>query len=565
MRKRFHALAGAAGALACSLAAAAYGVAAPPRYAADAIVSVEADSKIPAAYDESALRALALSNAVLRKAALAPEAAGAIAHAARPHAFSAFLDLISAPSNTTDSLSRAVNLLAGRIEVVPDAARSARIVVRMEEADAAAAAANAVAQAVVSAHNETNAKIDRRFQRVRRQKLRDAETRRDVAREKLAALRELDMTPTGVIASKAASRPDPAAQALGQAQRAAADAQTRRAEAERIYGPRHPEMIRLQSAAKRAAAALHAAQAQSARSQAAHSATAPKQRAEGGPDPRIAEQAAAQTEFDRAETAFERASARLVAPARQARLETPAHPPAARDGPPTTLLIAASAFLGFVMFGATPALAAARGSATDRARPARPLAIVRRGALDPAGRRRVLAAIDIAASPGARRIALHGESPQAIEAGACAIALASLADGWRPLLIAPELAHGPVRARIEIDGDLFVACAQATPSGELLVARPATARRNAAAHSASARRNAAAHAIPTRRSAAAHAINVDIGFDLVLLGDKTPPAEADALVWVGAAPPDRQTVERLSGAGPRNCSGKARPYWLALA
>mgnify|MGYP001356989334 FL=1 len=154
MRARFHRLAGAAGALACGLAAAAWCLAAPPRHAASVVVGLETDATIPATDDEAALRALAQSDTVLRKAALAPDAAASIAREARPGAADSFLALLSLPSAHTDTMSRAADLLAQRIETsAGPTANSVRIIVRMDDDAAATAAASAIAQPVVTAHN----------------------------------------------------------------------------------------------------------------------------------------------------------------------------------------------------------------------------------------------------------------------------------------------------------------------------------------------------------------------------------------------------------------------------
>ena len=201
MRGRFHALAGAAGALACGLAAAVWCAAAPPPFGATAIVSVDAAADIPAAYDVSALRALATSDAVLRQAALDPQAAAAVAREAQPTLPDRLLSLLSARPNQADTLSRATDLLAQRIEVERGAlARSARIHVHMQGAAGAAAVANAVANAIVAAHNNATAKIDRRLDQTRGERLARAEHRRDIARARLAALRANDFAPTGSIA-----------------------------------------------------------------------------------------------------------------------------------------------------------------------------------------------------------------------------------------------------------------------------------------------------------------------------------------------------------------------------
>jgi len=510
VRAPFHGLAGAAGALACGIAAAIWCAAAPPRHAASALVAVEADAAIPSSYDEAALRALASSEAVLRKASLAPLAAAAIARAARPGATDAFLALLSAQIHPTDTMSRAAELLAHRIETEPGPSRnSLRIVVRMDDDVAAAAAANAVAQAIVEGHNEAAARVDRRIDQSRREKFVRAERRRDAARDRLAALRATDPSPTATIALTAKAEPDPAARAYADASRAAAAAEARRAEAARIYGPRHPEMIQIETEARRAAAALQAARTKAA------AAPAPRRQAiaEGGPDPRIQEISAAQDEADLAETAYEKEAARYAAPNREARLIEPAKLIESGARAPASLTVALSALLGFGLFGAAPALGA-RTTRNDRhAMPDRPHAALRRGALDAAGGRRVIGALDIAASEDARRVLVCGESPEAINHCLRALGLAALAQGWRPLVIDASHARGATRRTVAFEGEAYAISTLATRAGELSIARPCPASRS-------------------------HRDDAAIAFDLVIFGVDMPHDRIDVAVWVGVAQPD---------------------------
>ena len=392
MQRRFHALAGAAGALACGLAAAVWCAFAPPPYVAAATVAVEASAEIPAAYDEAALRSLAASDVVLREAALAPAAAAAIAREARPAVPDTLLSMLSAQPGQTDSLSRAADLLARRIAVERGPTpRSARIRVRMQDAAAAKVAADAVAQAVVASHNETAARIDRRLDRARGENLARAERLRDLARTRLAALQASDRVPTATIAFAPAPS-DKAAAALAAAQRALASAQARRAEAARIYGPRHPEMIQIETDARSAEAALSAARAKMA------STPARLPRAEGGPDPRAGEIAAAREEAERAERDYEREARRFATPDRRARVEQAASAPKDRDRPRSISVVAAASLLGFILFGGAAGLRTPLRAPPRRASNRRPDAIVQAGALDPAGAEHVVAALDIAAS-----------------------------------------------------------------------------------------------------------------------------------------------------------------------
>jgi len=528
MRRRFHALAGVAGALACGLAALAWRAAAPPPFVAHAVVGVAAEADSPAASDLAALRALATSDVVLRKAALAPETAAAVARAARPGPAGAFLDLVRAPADGADTLGRAADLLAARVSIEPGAApHSARVVARMEESETAAGVANAVAAAIVAAHNEAAAKIERRLDRPRRERLARAESRRDAARERLASLRAVDPTPTASIAAAARLPTDAAALALTDAQRAALAAEARRAEAARIYGPRHPEMIRLETESRRATATLQAASARMANAKAPRAtvtqASDPPKRApaEGGPDPRGADLADAQDEVDRAEAAYEREAVRFAAPARAARVMEPAQPPARSGQTPAGLAIAAAAVCGFLLFGAAPGIGA---HARRRARTTRdrPDAVMRRGRFDGASARRLVAAMDIAASAGARRICVRGENAGLVREAARALGAAALAEGWLPLTIGADEGERPTgMARFE--GRAFATSATPTRAGELLVAVP-TGRRSGAAPDA------------------------DIAFDLVIFGEETEAARIDVAIWIGAAAPDDPAASAAASA-----------------
>ncbi|MCB1540962.1 MAG: hypothetical protein KDJ25_08980 [Rhodoblastus sp.] len=507
MRGRFHALAGAAGALACGLAAAVWCAAAPPPFGATAIVSVDAAADIPAAYDVSALRALATSDAVLRQAALDPQAAAAVAREAQPTLPDRLLSLLSARPNQADTLSRATDLLAQRIEVERGAlARSARIHVHMQGAAGAAAVANAVANAIVAAHNNATAKIDRRLDQTRGERLARAEHRRDIARARLAALRANDFAPTGSIAPVAKAPPAQAAHALAEAQRAVAAAQSRRAEAARIYGPRHPQMIQIETDARRAAAALQAAHAKLA------AAPNPPRRplAEGGPDPRIGELADAQEETERAQAAYDREAARFAMPNRQAQIAEQASAPSSRERPPNSFVVAASTLLGFALFGAAPGLGA-RNPSTRRTQPRRPRTIMRDGALDAASARRLVDRLDIAASDGARRVFVCGESAGTTREAMRTLAMAALAQGWRPLVIGSAGRQGLARGATVFDRRSYATSGIPTCAGDLLFARPVDGWQSAG--------------------------DADIAFDLVLFGEDTAATHIDVAVWIGAAAP----------------------------
>lgn len=525
MQRRFHALAGAAGALACGLAAALWCAFAPPPYVAAATVSVEASAEIPAAYDEAALRVLASSEMALRRAALAPEAAAAISQEARPTMLDRLLSMFSVQPNAADSLSRAADLLARRIEIEKGpTARSARIRVRMQDPEAARAAAEAVAQAVVASHNETAARIDRRLDRARSESLARAERRRDIARARLAALQNTDQTPTATIVRTQAV-PDNAAEILAAAQRAFAAAQTRRNEAARIYGPRHPEMIQTETDARRAEAALKAARAKMATSPLATR----QPLAEGGPDPRANEIAAAEKEADRAERDYEREAQRFATPDRQARVEQAASAPKGRDRPPSLYIVAASSLLGFILFGGAAGFRPQTNWSPHRAQNMRPHATMRMGALDEAGAANAIAALDIAASDGARRILVDGESARDVRETTLALAVAALAEGWRPLVIENAGRRGAARGVAILEHRAYAVSAVATRDDKLFFARPLVAPRDG--------------------------FDVDTAFDLVLFAEVATVAQVDVCVWAGRAAPADAGIPLASpivwiGSGP---------------
>lgn len=525
MRARFHRLAGAAGALACGLAAAAWCLAAPPRHAASVVVGLETDATIPATDDEAALRALAQSDTVLRKAALAPDAAASIAREARPGAADSFLALLSLPSAHTDTMSRAADLLAQRIETsAGPTANSVRIIVRMDDDAAATAAASAIAQAVVTAHNETAAKVERKLDQTRRERLIRAERRRDAARERLAALRMVDHTPTASIASPVSVEAGAATHALAEASRSAAAAEARRAEAARIYGPRHPEMIRIETEARRTAAALNTAKSRAA--------AAPVPRAHpvaaGGPDPRVEEIANAQEEADSAEAAYARDAERFAAPGREAKIIEPARAIESAARRPITLTVALSSLLGLALFGFAPGLSAQAAGSINRKAPSQPIATLRRSALDTPGARRLIEACDIAASADARRIVVHGDSSYEVRSAMRAIAVAALEQGWRPLVVEPGQAGTAARQKVFIDGAAYAVSDVPTRAGELSCARLHTVRR-------------------------AHGDDVDIAFDLVIAGQEASLARIDVEIWCGSRPP----------RGRSNLAQASKCLWIA--
>ena len=513
MQRRFHVLAGIAGALTCGLAALGWRLVEPPPYAASALIAVEPDAAIAPASDIATLRALAASDAVLRQAALAPEAAASIAREARPEPFESVLGLLSPRANRTDTLTRAADMLAARIGVeAGEEPRSLRVTLRMEESASAAQAANAVALAIVAAHNAATSRLDRRLDRARSDAIARAERRREAARERIAALQAVDATPTASIAGNAPA--DAAAQALAEAERAAVATQARRAEAARIYGPRHPEMIQAETQARRATADL-----QTARMRAAKAPAAPRRpRAEGGPDPRAAELAAAQAEVDRADAEYDRQAAQAAAPNREARIVAAAAPPRSADRASTPLTVAASALLGFLLFGAAPRIGG-RASRTRPRRFDRPHAILRRGALDAASARLVVETLDIAASAHARRILVMGETRRLQQDCAHALAAAAAQQGWRPLLI-DAAAQGDSHAlkTFSLNGQTYRTRTIGAGADALTIAHPAPPQ-------------------------AVTPPDADRAFDLVLFGEMARIDRIEVAVWIGAAAPDGRLVQ----------------------
>lgn len=521
MRRAFHVPAALAGALACSVVAAAWCAVAPQTYEAAAIAGFEGAAAGRAALDPAAARALVSTRPVLRRAALRPEAAGAIDLAARPRLIDRLANLVASSPADQDTLSRAVAFLGRAVDAGPGPwPGTISVIARMAAPADAAHVATAVAEAFVADFNETATRLNRRLDRDRRARLVAAERRRVAARERLAALRAADATPVAAIPAPAAGSTADAG--LAGLEHAAARADASLKEAERIYGPRHPSLIRIETDARRARQALAAARAAMERAAARRS----QSLHEGGPDPRAADIAAAEKELAGAEAAYDLAEARGGATQREARIVRAAPIPAAAGRPSAPALIAGSALFGFLLAGAAPALGGRSAPRGARRRTNPPLARLRRGQLDAAGRRRVIGALRIADSRGALRTLVLGDAGGAAESGARALAHAALEAGWRPLLVVPanEADAPPATpdACVSIDGAWFDVTTVATAAGPLSIAR-------------------------SSRPRALRRLAPDIAFDLVVFCAASRLDHPDAIIHVGCAGPDA-ALERWRGA-----------------
>lgn len=499
MRQPFHFLAGLAGAFIFGATAGLRPFIFPATVEAVAIAAVNgADSR--ATLDVA--RAEATTEAVLRRAALRPEAAAIIARAAGPHALDRIAALVSGDPALDDPLGRAVALLGGSVSAQPGpSADTIRIVARMASPSDAATVATAVATAFVSDFNDVTARLDRADDRGRRLRLVAAARRREEARDRLAALRASDPTPTATIADAgAAAESDVAA-----LERAAAAAETRLLEAAQVYGPRHPNLIQIETQARLARAALAAARARSKRRDGGAAPTAPI-------DPRSAAIAAAERDSAAADADYERIAGAGDAPRREARLVSPAPVPPAEPQMSATALIVGSAAIGFLFAGAAPMLARRREA--DPAPDGLPiLGILKDGALGAADGRRVVEALDVAESAGARRVLIAGSTIEASMRGARATALAAMEAGWRPLLVsdeAPQAWTAPRLTGVRIDDDEFAVELRASGHGPLPVALMG--------------------ACVGREPA-----DVDLAYDLVIFTPEARIAGAEAILVVGDA------------------------------
>lgn len=468
-----HLFAGLAGALVCGAAGPLAWTLVEPSWEASATLVVSSGAAGKATIDLAAARALLATEPVLRRAALRPEAAAAIERHARPSRLDRFLALAAGPSGT-DTMSRAVAYLAERADARPGAwPDTIEIVARMPAARDAAATATALAEAFAADVAETWAAARRRDSDQRAGRLDRAQRRFDDARERLAALRAADPAPVGVIAADA-SRNETTPVAQDRLRRHALEAEARLAEAVRIYGPRHPQLIARQNEAQRALAALDRSASPRTVTERAELASA----AAGGPDPRAADLAVAEDEAARAQTAYDLEAARENTDRREARVIKPAATPARAAGPSPGAVAFYSALSGLLLAGAAPALAGRGGRrAPGRARYS---ANGRRRRIPLAQAGELLPRLEIERGDEARTVAVTAATADLAAAGAKAIALAALEAGWRPLLVVPEAVRPdrkPHRRLARLDDMLLELRTEPTKSGALDVARMCTGAR----------------------------------------------------------------------------------------
>ena len=528
MRTTHHVLVSLAGALAFGAAGALYCAGSETSWEAAAPVAMVTGST-RAPIDVSAARAMLTTEAVLRRAALRPAAAAAIDRHSRPSSLDRLASLLTSQSSDSDTLSRAVAWLAPRVDVragpLPD---MIDMVARMPAASDAAAVSTAVAEAFVAELNDTALSARRRGAEQRSQRIDRAARALDDARDRAQALRATDPAPVASLAMMTTPALG-ADSSVDRLKREANDAATRLADAARVYGPRHPEMIRLGNEAQKAKTALDAVTRLAKTKIPAPRADASV--AEGGPDPRALEIAAAEDEAARAQSAYDLEMSRNETERREARVLKPASAPATHSGPSGALVVAASSLAGFLLFGAGPGLAAVRPlrrrSAEDRA-----IARLRGNVFSPEQGRRALAGLGIGEEGSARRIAVAADSDTLARTGARALAMAALAAGWRPLLVSDARdARNDGRQRVaNIDGRLFRIRALHTRYGSLDIASPAQAG-----------------------AGEAHMLDIDRSHDLVIapvdcsLREARPRRRIDAALRIAAATSD-ESAARICAA-----------------
>lgn len=450
-----------AGALAFAGAAASWDALCERSYEAAAPVSFHSAAPNKS-IDIQAARMLLVAEPVLRRAALRPEAAAAIERRTRRGRLESLLSLVAPAASHTDTIGRAVALLAERVDVRAGAwPDMIEIVARMPAAEEAAAVATAMAEAFVADINETWLATRRRDTEQRAMALDRATRRLDEAKERLQALRASDPAPVASLPATSSVAGD---KRLDRLKAEAVAAAENLADASRIYGPRHPQLLARQNESRRAQAAFALA---ASRPSTANAATA----IVGGPDPRATEIAAAEDRVAEAQGGYDLETSRREAERREARVLKPAPIPARASGGIGGAGAAIAGVLGFLVFLGAPVLARSvrpRPQVRDRS-----LGRLRGGAIvDP---RRTIALLDIAASETARRILVVAPSRARAEESASAIARALLAEGWRPLLLVDRSgsAHA-TKKTASIDGKLYSIRTSDTDSGPLDVACLAT-------------------------------------------------------------------------------------------
>ena len=379
-----------AGALVFAGAAVAFDALCERNYEAAAPVSFHSGAPNKSV-DIQAARMLLAAEPVLRRAALRPEAAAAIERRTRPGRLDNLLSLVAPAASHTDTIGRAVGMLAERVDVRAGAwPDMIEIVARMPASEEAAAVATAMAEAFVADINETWLAARRRDTEQRAVALDRATRRLDDAKERLQALRASDPVPVASIPAGPAVARD---KGLDRLKAEAVAAAANLAEASRIYGPRHPQLLARQNESRRAQAAFALAAGLSPNENAATAIV-------GGPDPRATEIAAAEDRVAEAQGAYDLETSRREAERREARVLKPAPVPARASGGIGGAGVAIAGALGFLVFFGAPVLARSvrpRAQVRDRA-----LGRLRSGAIvDP---RRTIAMLDMAASESARRI-----------------------------------------------------------------------------------------------------------------------------------------------------------------
>lgn len=499
-----HGLAGILGALLCGGAGAGWCALSGPAYEAGALASFQSGAALAAAPDLRAIRALVSAEPVLRRAALRPEAAAIVERAARPDLADRLIDLAGRAPGAADTLSRAVATLAPRVDARPGPwPDTLEITARMASPAEAAAVATAVAESLVAELNETGDAARRRLTRDRADRLDRAARRLDEAQARVQLLRAADPAPTATIAQRAAPAAGGGSEAL---QRAATEAAARLAEASRIYGPRHPELIARETEARRARAAFETARGAQT--------PAPRETATGGPDPRAAEIAVAEEETQRARLAYDLEMSRNETIAREARVLKPAAAPTRAQRPDATTIVPLAALFGFFAFAGAPALLRMRPAPARRTPGDREIARLRGGAFDRAGARRALDALAIEARDDAVIVLLASDDGPT-ESTAAALIEVAMRAGWRPLLVEPAAKPDVARGAgvVGLAGQLYATREIDTPLGPLARATPAgrTSRADAARDAALAFDliliDAGMAALRTQRSLAAVAHN----------------------------------------------------------
>ncbi|MDE2362160.1 MAG: hypothetical protein KGM42_05735 [Hyphomicrobiales bacterium] len=465
-----------------------------------------------------AARALIETEPVLRRAALAPDAAAAIARNSRPSFADRLAALATNRPQMKDTLSRASAYLGPRLGLragaLPD---TIEIVAHMPDAGDAAAVATAAAQAFVAEINDQFRASDRRDAGERAERAERAMQRLEAARARMRDLGGIDPAPVASIAPPAQPR-DAESATLAHARQNAAAANARVAEAARVYGPRHPELARLQDAARRAKDRLQSVLRMAEKAPARAKSTPLS--AEGGPDPRAAERAAAEAEAARAQDDYDLEMSRSETDKRQARLVRPARIPAVPDGAGGDAIVLIASLGGFLFAGAAPALAAHRPR--RRVVSDRILGRLRDARLENA--RATLARLRLRDGRGPQAIVVAAREARLAESGAAAIAFAAIEAGWRPLLVAdrPLAADEPARAAHIGDRPLRLRRARMR-RGRIDIAEPVAGRRSVSG------------------------ANVLRAYDLVLMvhADETAPM----------APLDRVRVARVANSLCENAAG----------